>query len=46
MSAQANSLKSIIYALVANFAIAVAKTTGAIYTGSASMLAEIGRAHV
>ena len=40
MSAQANSLKSIIYALVANFAIAVAKTTGAIYTGSASMLAE------
>lgn len=40
MSAEANSLKSIIYALAANFAIAVAKTTGAIYTGSSSMLAE------
>ncbi len=40
MSAPANSFKSIIYALVANFAIAVAKTTGAIYTGSSSMLAE------
>jgi len=40
MSAQANSLKSIIYALCANFAIAVAKTTGAIYTNSSSMLAE------
>lgn len=40
MSAPANSLKSIIYALVANFAIAVAKTAGAIYTGSSSMLAE------
>ena len=40
MSAQADSLKSIIYALTANFAIAVAKTTGAFYTGSSSMLAE------
>lgn len=40
MSAPADSLKSIIYALIANFAIAVAKTTGAIYTGSSSMLAE------
>jgi cation diffusion facilitator family transporter len=40
MSATANSLKSIIYALAANFAIAVAKTGGAIYTGSSSMLAE------
>ena len=40
MSAPANSFKSIIYALVANFAIAVAKTTGAIYTGSSSLLAE------
>ena len=40
MSANADSLKSIIYALAANFAIAVAKTTGAIYTGSSSMLAE------
>ena len=40
MSAQANSLKSIIYALCANFAIAVAKTAGAIYTNSSSMLAE------
>jgi len=40
MSAPADSLKSIIYALAANFAIAVAKTVGAIYTGSSSMLAE------
>ncbi len=40
MSAQADSLKSIIYALIANFAIAVAKSTGAFYTGSSSMLAE------
>ena len=40
MSATADSRKSILYALVANFAIAVAKTTGAIYTGSTSMLAE------
>jgi cation diffusion facilitator family transporter len=40
MSAQPDSLKSIIYALGANFAIAIAKTTGAIYTGSSSMLAE------
>jgi cation diffusion facilitator family transporter len=40
MSGKADSFKSIIYALGANFAIAVAKTTGAIYTGSSSMLAE------
>ena len=40
MSATADSRKSIVYALIANFAIAVAKTTGAIYTGSTSMLAE------
>lgn len=40
MSAPADSLKSIIYALAANFAIALAKTVGAIYTGSSSMLAE------
>ena len=40
MSATADSHKSILYALVANFAIAIAKTTGAIFTGSASMLAE------
>ena len=40
MSAQADSLKSIIYALGANMAIAVAKTVGAVYTGSSSMLAE------
>jgi cation diffusion facilitator family transporter len=40
MSAPADSLKSIIFALAANFAIAIAKTTGAIYTGSSSMLAE------
>ena len=40
MSAQADSLKSIFYALGANLAIAIAKSTGAVYTGSASMLAE------
>ena len=40
MSATADSRKSILYALVANFVIAVAKTAGAIYTGSTSMLAE------
>jgi cation diffusion facilitator family transporter len=38
--ASANSLRSIIYALGANFAIAVAKTAGAVFTGSSSMLAE------
>jgi cation diffusion facilitator family transporter len=40
MSAQADSLKSIFFALGANFAIAVAKTGGAVFTGSSSMLAE------
>ena len=40
MSAQADSLKSILFALGANFAIALAKTAGAIFTGSSSMLAE------
>ena len=40
MSAQADSLKSVLFALGANFAIALAKTGGAIYTGSSSMLAE------
>jgi cation diffusion facilitator family transporter len=40
MSAQADSLKSIVYALAANAAIAAAKTAGAIFTGSSSMLAE------
>jgi cation diffusion facilitator family transporter len=40
MSAQADSIKSILYALGANLAIAVSKLAGAIYTGSASMLAE------
>ncbi len=40
MSAGADSLKSILFALGANFIIAVAKTAGAIFTGSASMLAE------
>ena len=39
-TAPADSLKSILYALGANFAIAIAKTAGAAYTGSASMLAE------
>ncbi len=40
MSAQADSLKSIYFALGANFAIAIAKTAGAVFTDSASMLAE------
>jgi cation diffusion facilitator family transporter len=40
MSAQADSLKSVLFALGANFAIAVTKTAGAVYTGSSSMLAE------
>jgi cation diffusion facilitator family transporter len=40
MSAAPDSMKSILFALGANAAIAIAKTGGAIYTGSASMLAE------
>ncbi len=40
MSAQANSLKSIFFALGANFAIFVAKLAAALYTGSGAMLAE------
>ncbi len=40
MSAGGNSLKSILFALGANFLIAVAKTIGAVFTGSSSMLAE------
>ena len=40
MSGQADSLKSVLYALGANFAIALAKSGGAWYTGSSAMLAE------
>src|SRR5258706_8456536 len=40
MSTQADSLKSILFALGADFAIAIAKTAGAVFTGSSSMLAE------
>ena len=40
MSGPANSLRSILYALAANLAIAVAKSVGAFFTGSASLLAE------
>ncbi len=40
MSTGSDSLKSILFALGANFLIAVAKTTGAVFTGSSSMLAE------
>jgi cation diffusion facilitator family transporter len=40
MSTQANSFKSILFALGANFAIAIAKTAGAVFTGSSAMLAE------
>ena len=40
MSGGGNSLQSILFALGANFLIAVAKTAGAVFTGSSSMLAE------
>lgn len=40
MAGQADSLRSIFFALGANFAIALAKTFGAVYTGSTSMMAE------
>ncbi len=40
MSAGSDSLRSILFALGANFLIAIAKTAGAIFTGSSSMLAE------
>src|SRR5438046_7745877 len=40
MSTQADSLKSIFCALGANLALAIAKTAGAVFTGSSSMLAE------
>jgi len=40
MSHQADSLKSIFYALGANLAIALAKFAAALYTGSGSMMAE------
>jgi len=40
MAAGANSLKSILYALIANASIAVAKGVAAVITGSGAMLAE------
>ena len=40
MSAKADSLKTILYALGANFAIGVAKLGAAVTTGSSAMLAE------
>ena len=40
MSGTADSLKSVLYALGANLAIALAKSAGAFYTGSSAMLAE------
>jgi len=40
MSAQADSLKSVLYALAANFGIALAKSVAAVITRSGSMLAE------
>lgn len=40
MAGQANSLKSILFALFANFSIAVAKGVAAFVTGSSAMLAE------
>ncbi len=38
--AQANSLRSVLYALTANLSIAIAKFAAALYTGSGAMLAE------
>jgi cation diffusion facilitator family transporter len=40
MAGKADSVRTILYALGANLAIAAAKTAGAIFTGSSSMLAE------
>lgn len=40
MSGHADSLKTVLFALGANFGIAVTKTAAAIHTGSGSMLAE------
>ena len=40
MAGKADSLKTVLYALGANFAIGVAKLTAAIFTGSSAMLAE------
>jgi cation diffusion facilitator family transporter len=40
MAGKADSVRTILYALGANRAIAAAKTAGAIFTGSSSMLAE------
>ena len=40
MAGKADSVRSILYALGANLAIAVAKTAAAIHTGSSAMLAE------
>jgi len=40
MSAKADSVRSILYALAANLAIAAAKTAAALATGSSAMLAE------
>src|SRR6185436_8785544 len=40
MAGKADSVKTILYALGANLAIAVAKTAAAFYTGSSAMLAE------
>jgi cation diffusion facilitator family transporter len=40
MAAGANSLRTILYALGANLAIAAAKTAAAVFTGSTAMLAE------
>jgi len=40
MSAKSNTIKSVMYALAANFSIAVAKAIAAVFTNSSAMLAE------
>jgi cation diffusion facilitator family transporter len=40
MAGQADSLKSVLFALFANLAIAIAKSVAAVFTGSGAMLAE------
>lgn len=43
MSAKPDSIKSIHYALFANFSIAIAKQVAAVFTGASAMMAETMR---